>query len=364
MDPIVVAYTCNARKRAQFDAIAKDAAAIPGLEFVEASKTARYDALLHKRTDDFVGALTADAESVARLRDFRKMLTPSVVPVDDLAGIPKLIDRAEMSFAVENAIDASSKAAKKVLRSLRWAVVRADAPRASLESTFGSFDFPVIIKRRLACGTPESHEMAIAHDLGAAVETARTMLRDARCNDSFSRSLFVQEFVRNHGALLFKVYVIGDRVSVQTRVSVDEHATPASGKVVTFDSQVMSKSARSAGAKAAKMPEEIARQVADMMRSELDVSLFGVDLIFDMRTQRYCIVDVNYFPGYKNVANANRLILLHAMEKVRERRRMRATQVQRRPPLVDWTRVAAAAACADWAGAHAASHAVVPHDAY
>lgn len=363
--PIVVAYTCNPRKRQFFDKLADEAASIPGLVFVDhaAVKGAHYDALLHKRTDDFVGALTGDVDSFSRLREFRRMLPDHVVPVDNLAGIPKLIDRAEMARAIETAVQRAPSPARAALRNLRCAVVRADAPRSSLVKTFSAFEFPVIIKRRLACGTPESHEMAIAYDLQAAVDGARTLLRDSRCkSDSFSRSLFVQEFVPDHGALLFKLYSIGERVFVQTRVSVQVQQPASEDRWCTFDSQVMSKGARRADVSAPNMPDDLARMVAKTMRSEIDLSLFGVDLIYCMRSQRYCIVDVNYFPTFKGVQNANRLVLLHAMEKVQERRLQRAASTMFRAPTVDWTRIAAAAACADWAGADASRHAVAHHD--
>lgn len=80
------------------------------------------------------------------------------------------------------------------------------------------------------------------------------------------------------------------------------------------------------------MARELTRRVSSMMRSELNLQLIGIDIIWDANARRYAIVDVNYFPGYKNVKGANRSILLHALEKVRERRRLDNAALGHRTP--------------------------------
>ncbi|RZC28012.1 Inositol-tetrakisphosphate 1-kinase 1 [Glycine soja] len=112
--------------------------------------------------------------------------------------------------------------------------------------------FPVIAKPLVADGRAKSHKMALVFNHDGL--------------NSLKPPVVVQEFV-NHGGVIFKVYVTGERVRCVKRKSL-----PDVGE-----------------------DELIARGLRRVMR----LNLFNFDVIQDSRCgNRYLIVDINYFPGY------------------------------------------------------------------
>ncbi len=370
--PIVVAYSCAEKKRAFFDNLSKVADSIPGVTCVpyESLNGTPHDALIHKRTDDLVATLTGDRAAAERYRQFRSMLPESVVAVDKPAAVHTVVDRGAMSRVVSNALE-RTPSLSAFIRDLRWAVIQVDAPRAKLVATLSAFEFPVIIKRRLACGTPESHMMAIAEDVDAAILAAEKFCHNDGKNDEYSRTMFVQEFVPNHESVVFKLYSVGERVAVQKRCSVPEKekADKNGNNCVHFNSQLLSKryagelSPRTVQQNAAPMlPVELSRRIATVMQAALNLSLIGIDLVFDVTRGLYSIVDVNYLPGFKGVENADKWLMTHVVEKVLERRRRRVANAVYRAPVTQWVRLAGLSSCGDRSGVEVPSYMVIRPD--
>lgn len=382
--PVVIAYSCSEKKEKFFKEIADAAETIPGLTCVPYKKlgSTQHDALIHKRTDEFVATLTGDKLAADARYSVDSMLSGgSVIAVDNPQGIHKLVDRATMARAITNGL-ARAPALAAFIRNLRWACVRSDEPRDGMIETLQEFDFPVIIKRRLACGTPESHVMAIAYDAETAVKAivgfGEGVPADA---GEYAHSMFVQEFISDHGGVLFKLYSVAERVVVQARSSVEQNDTPTkSDTCIQFDSQLLNKPGRNPRRRpvsgAPMPPAELSRQIAAVMRKETGLALIGVDLIFDVSRGTYSIVDINYFPGYKGVEGANRWILMHAMTKVFEHRQQRVANAVYRTPVPEWTASSIAAVkmtaasisfvsgfCGDMPFADVPSHHVIRPDA-
>lgn len=331
--PVIIAYTCSKKKEQLFEEIAAEAATIPGLTCVHFDRlgSTQHHGLIHKRTDDFVAELSLVGPASDVRYSVDSMLRGGVVAVDNPAGIHRLVDRASMARTISNGL-ARSPALASFVRNLRWACVRASLPKGDIIASLAEFSFPVIIKRRLACGSPESHVMAIANDAEAAAEAIIGFGADVPAEGrEYALSMFVQEFIADHGGVLFKLYSVGERVVVQARHNVEQDDAPVKTKnCFQFDSQTLGKAApasrtmRRAPAGAPMPPAELSRQIAAVMRKELKLDLIGVDIIFDMTRGSYSIVDINYFPGYKGVKDANRWILLHAVKKVLEERQKQA----------------------------------------
>lgn len=330
-EPTVIAYSCSDKKLKLFREIEKEAANINNLRFVnveELKNGEKYHALMHKRTDDLVAALHGNEDALNRLVKFQNQLTDNVVPVDNVKGVNSLIDREAMASCIENALKrTSNKVLKDNFRSLNWDVIPLNEHAPSLLS---KFEYPIIMKRRLACGSVESHHMAVCYSLNEAISS---ILKMGDPQDDVNNEVFVQEYVPNHGGVLFKVYCIGEKVDIQARRSLSNKETQAN----YFDSQVLSKSGKilktetvdSSGVK--PLPREFARKMGEMMRRELDLSLLGIDVIFDIAKNKYCIIDVNYFPGYKGVKDASRAILTTALEKVERSRLLNETRIRSVP---------------------------------
>ncbi|GIL73084.1 hypothetical protein Vretimale_4701 [Volvox reticuliferus] len=203
---------------------------------------------------------------------------------------------------------------------------------------------PYIVKPVVACGTSDSHCMALVM-LPEALEGLRIPL-----------PAVVQEFV-NHDATIFKVYVAGDKVFHTVRSSIPnvphDRANVlqlAPSGVVLFDSlkslptslrpsagQYASDDAPAIVASAAKAPavapasrpnQAVLERLAAHLRTHLGLSLFGFDVVIaasgigrecsdnfgddnenggsggEPHLQEMVVVDINYFPSYRGAEGA------------------------------------------------------------
>lgn len=150
--------------------------------------------------------------------------------------------------------------------------------------------FPVIRKPVSACSQKDSHSMWLYYDVGQL---------------DGGEGWILQQFVP-HSGILYKVYVVGEAVRVQLRPSL--RAEEGDSNPIQFNSQHMKLNRRLAEEEheAAwrvldKQREEMIRTFSMTLRKELELTLFGWDLIFEEGTGRPFIIDVNYFPGFDDV---------------------------------------------------------------
>merc|ERR1712157_50243 len=116
----------------------------------------------------------------------------------------------------------------------------------------------------------------------------------------------------NHDSILHKVYVLGEKIWVFPRPSLPNipNSIHANHSYVEFDSQeqpypdfanyfpsVCSK----------KTPTDITANeimpVVTSLRQAFGLDLFGFDVLVSSETNELVVVDVNYFPSYKEVHN-------------------------------------------------------------
>ncbi|CAJ1931118.1 unnamed protein product [Sphenostylis stenocarpa] len=156
---------------------------------------------------------------------------------------------------------------------------------------------PVIAKPLVADGSAKSHKMALVYNHQGL--------------NSLKPPLVVQEFV-NHGGVIFKVYVVGERVTCVKRKSLpdvgEEELMRVSQDLWAF-SQVsnLGSNERTDEKYYKKMhlddaempPPDFLTEIAGELRRVMKLSLFNFDVIRDSeRKNLYLIVDINYFPGY------------------------------------------------------------------
>lgn len=155
--------------------------------------------------------------------------------------------------------------------------------------------FPVIAKPLVADGSAKSHKMSLVYNHEGLL--------------SLKPPIVLQEFV-NHGGVIFKVYVVGDKVKCVKRKSLpDVTEDVAKAGVLTF-SQIsnLSSNERIDENKYYKMmrlddcempPQKFIADIARGLRGALKLNLFNFDVIRDTRLgNRYLVIDINYFPGY------------------------------------------------------------------
>ncbi|KAG2442579.1 hypothetical protein HXX76_002664 [Chlamydomonas incerta] len=261
--------------------------------------------------------------------------------VDPLESTAKVINRTELARVCDSLthveLQGTSGGAGVVVRAPRNVTVASFEPEqleVALRQLGGSA--PFIVKPVVACGTPDSHAMALALWPQALAGLAGRVPLPA----------VVQEFV-NHDATIYKVYVAGDKVFHAVRPSIPNvpHTRPAAeamtpSGVLTFDSlkslpTTLPSAARPAAAAAsAAAPavaaaasftpsQEVLERLAAHLRAALGLSLFGFDVVvravdeeeekekpiqpYAAKPRELVVVDVNYFPSYRGVKGASAL---------------------------------------------------------
>eukprot|EP01083_Nonionella_stella_P064915 169657_1 len=201
-----------------------------------------------------------------------------------------------------------------------------------------SFQYPLIVKPLTAAGTKSSHKMGV--------------LMGSRGIEKVQGPCLLQEYA-NHDGLLYKVYVLGNKVWVFQRPSLpnlpigesssSQHDGKSEGKgYVEFDSQrpyptlddfgisPLTASTEDLTEKVEKCQDknkltaaEI-RPVANAIRKAFGLKLFGFDILVTEKEvlksvaesspkaeevkKEMLVVDVNYFPSYKEVTNFSQLL--------------------------------------------------------
>ncbi|KAJ1398226.1 Inositol-tetrakisphosphate 1-kinase [Sesbania bispinosa] len=149
--------------------------------------------------------------------------------------------------------------------------------------------FPVIAKPLVADGTAGSHELRLVFD------------RDGV--NALTTPMVLQEFV-NHGGVVFKIYVAGQRVICVKRKSLadisEEKLRTLKGSMPFSRVSNLSEDGGGGAVERAEMPpQSLIDELARALREALGLNLFNVDVIRDGTDQRrYLVIDINYFPGY------------------------------------------------------------------
>lgn len=171
------------------------------------------DVLFMKITDDMI-ASPHDSDSAKRLdavKSFVQRYGRTVPVVEDTHKVERLLDRQSMYTFVHESLVRDHAADD--LDTPPFVIIDRDTDLDRFVD-IAPVQFPVICKTAVACGTRESHDMAVVFDR----EHLTRLVKDG---DPIKMELpiIAQQFV-NHDATLYKVYVIADRTFVQQRPSI------------------------------------------------------------------------------------------------------------------------------------------------
>jgi inositol-1,3,4-trisphosphate 5/6-kinase/inositol-tetrakisphosphate 1-kinase len=239
-----------------------------------------------------------------------------------------------------------------------------------LDNKVSHLSYPIIVKPLCAAGTKASHAMAVIMN---PASLHRVVTDKAPC--------ILQEYI-NHDAFLYKVYVLGDHVSVHKRRSLPNlpfRSVQSELDHVEFDSQRPYPRLSDFG-----YPEDLTTDVCDgcshrqynneisgnkiipisenipdeankndtivtvdeimpivnALRVAFGLQLFGFDVLItsncscndkrstssttsstDATKKRMLVIDVNYFPSYKEVTNFPALLAKYLTDRVLESRK-------------------------------------------
>ncbi|MCI4385588.1 hypothetical protein PGIGA_G00052360 [Pangasianodon gigas] len=262
-----------------------------------------FDIIIHKLSDVIVEA-EHDSQSQQLLDNFQTYVSthPHTVLLDPLPAMRQLLDRF-----------ASYRIISKLQNTLRGKSICCP-PYLEINTTDMSaiqeavdrkrLTYPLICKTRVAHGS-RSHEMSLIF--------SQAGLRDAR------PPCVLQSFV-NHGAVLHKVFVVGEQHFTVERPSLKNFPTgPYDRKTIFFNSHEVSKpeSCSHLTALDETMPrvpapsDDAMVAMVKELRAELGMALFGVDVIMNIDTHTLTIIDINIFPGYEGVPKFFSSLLSH-----------------------------------------------------
>ena len=161
-----------------------------------------------------------------------------------------------------------------------------------------------------------------------------------------SHACILQEYA-NHDAILYKVYVLGDKVYVYQRPSIPnlpketEKLENHDCSYLEFDSQRpypkladfgfgsdepdQKRQRTSDTSLSVLVTVDAVRPVVDALKRAFGLELFGFDIVIasgqDGKEREMLVVDVNYFPSYKEVPNFPSLLAQYLVARALEGRK-------------------------------------------
>lgn len=326
----------------------------------------KFDLILHKLTEDILScSLMQDNSScdaneqwqqeildddatdpslrrVRAIRDYCHLRNPNCCLVDDPKHVQTLMSRSEIANVLQKCLKGVKTTSGITVKTPRFVVVPevcrgsgnenpqqdykteglVQALQDEKQEQGSRLSTPLIVKPLIAAGTKHSHYMLIA-----LKESALTKLPPKS---------IVQEFV-NHDATLYKVYVLGDFVNVYRRNSLPNlpsNTAEATVDLVEFDSQRPYPKLNDFGMEdsndsdtadhvrtAPLVTSEEVKPIVEALKKAFGLELFGFDILMGSNNGDCFVVDVNYFPSYKEVPNFPSLLARYLTQRVLEQRR-------------------------------------------
>lgn len=278
-----------------------------------------FDAIFHKLSDFLVLTDQGDVEASLLINNFEKYLAahPEIVVFDPFPCVRRLCDRYLQYSLIQDVCKTDN-----VYTPAFVDLVNKDEAENSNKLKAAGIKYPFVCKPFVAHGTDYAHQMSIIF-----------------CEEGLKNvqpPCVAQNFIR-HNAILYKIYVIGDRYFVLPRPSL-KNFRPGPFPTIFFDSHEVSKEGCTSSL--SQLDEEdlkikqpaLRRDKLDAVvrdvRRKAEISLFGLDIVVEMETGCHYIIDVNNFPGYDGVDKFFEYLFDMIVDGVRanERRRLKASQ--------------------------------------
>lgn len=252
-----------------------------------------YDAIIHKLSDFIVLSDQGDTQASLLIGKLEKYLSdhPEIVVLDPFPCVRRLCDRYQQYSLIQE-VCKTDDVYTPIFVDLTSADVEENKQKLQ---TFG-VKYPFVCKPLVAHGTEFAHQMSI-------------IFSDDGLKDVVPPCV-AQTFIQ-HNAVLYKVFVVGDRYFVVPRPSL-KNFTAGPFSTIFFDSHQVSKEGCSSSlselddldplSSPPLLDDKIAAVVQDIRR-KTDITLFGLDVIVETKTGFHYIIDVNNFPSYDGVAN-------------------------------------------------------------
>ncbi|XP_068220563.1 inositol-tetrakisphosphate 1-kinase-like isoform X2 [Palaemon carinicauda] len=251
--------------------------------------------ILHKVTALYAQALSDDPKAVAAVKMLESYAAnhPEVFIIDPLPGVRKLLLRQETYQLLQHTL----KDEKDVFTPRFVLLPTSDLKANEVLLKEAKITFPVVCKPLTAGGGREAHEMDVVFNQNGISDCAVPCV--------------AQSFI-NHGAVLYKLFVLGPVWFVVVRPSL-KNFYAGEQETVHFNSHHVSKADSQSPLnqldpvdKAEDLPKadpSVFNRIVSIVREALNMDLLGIDVVVESSTGKYGIIDVNAFPSYDSVPN-------------------------------------------------------------
>ncbi|KAF6168664.1 hypothetical protein GIB67_005276 [Kingdonia uniflora] len=234
---------------------------------------------------------------------------PDCCVIDPLVNISPVLDRLKIQQLLLGLEDLNEEGDCRIRAPHFLKVDNFNDPNLAERLSSAKLFLPSIVKPQVACGVADAHNMAIVfrtedfEDLNVPVPAV------------------IQEYV-DHSSLLYKFYVLGEKIFHAIKKSTPNADVFLSSyekdgiKPIVFDRPYSLKSLPTAKdinntedsvhSKAGgeqSLDLELVTKAANWLRRMLDLTIFGFDVVIQEGSRDHVIVDVNYLPSFKEVAD-------------------------------------------------------------
>ncbi|XP_058101242.1 inositol-tetrakisphosphate 1-kinase 6 isoform X2 [Magnolia sinica] len=273
-----------------------------------ASQIQKVDVILHKATDEIVSVDPGSFLDFSKGISFSKGMQeleryiedrPDCCVIDPLNSIYPLLDRLRIHHILLGLEDLNTKSGCRIRAPHFLKVDYFHEQNLAERLLEAQLYFPNIVKPQVACGVADAHSMAIVF---------RTEdFKDLRV----PLPAIVQEYI-DHSSLLFKFYVLGEKVFHAVKKSMPNADVLLSSsekngfQPIIFDSLKSlptdnNKGQHSGNTNKQSIDVDLVTDAANWLRGRLGLTIFGFDVVVQEGSRDHVIVDVNYLPSFKEI---------------------------------------------------------------
>ncbi|PIK60119.1 putative inositol-tetrakisphosphate 1-kinase [Apostichopus japonicus] len=273
-----------------------------------------YDLIIHKLTDVITRAQDGDNKAKQMMSNLQEYVRkhPHVIVLDPINAVRKLMDRHQSYQIIQDCIRRNKELKGKVAvpRFFEIKSSSISTQKAAAALKCAQVSFPCVCKPSQAHGSVTSHKMAI-------------IFNEAGLKDVVAP--YVAQTFISHNAVLYKLFFIGDQYFTVQRPSL-KNFTAGEHSTIFFDSHDVSKPNSSSflneldekdlNRRAIEPESDTLNRLAKVLRIELGMALFGVDVIVENNSGIHYIIDINAFPGYDGVPEFRQALFNHVQQEL------------------------------------------------
>ncbi|CAA0829557.1 Inositol 1-3-4-trisphosphate 5/6-kinase 4 [Striga hermonthica] len=264
------------------------------------------DAVLHKATDEILAVdmcspseLSEKVAFTSNLQELQKCMKsqPVCCVIDPISNISPILDRLEVQQILIG-LEALNIHGRSKIRAPHFLKVDSfHQPYLEQRLAEAKLSLPNIVKPQVACGVSNAHSMAIVFKM------------DQYKDLNVPLPAVVQEYV-DHSSLIYKFYALGSKVFYAVKKSIPNTDilmnlfADKGSKPLHFDSlKSLPVATEQLSAGNHQLELDLVNDAANWLRRTLDLTIFGFDVVIQEGTGDHVIVDVNYLPSFKEVAD-------------------------------------------------------------